>query len=160
MLWLLLLRESGWLVMRSPTTRWCVSKSRRCCRNWAAFRHSLCDPSLVSRIEKKLYTRFNECFIILQLVSSLGRDKGLSSAFLCLDVQIDITGKNSATYHQLFIRKLLYKKLSGWEKIFKGTFLVGVTSHCAVPIYGHIDATRTEHLWVRYISHRTSQTRT
>ena len=31
---------------------------------------------------------------------------------------------------------------------------------CAVPIHGHIDATCTEHLWVRYISHATSLMRT
>ena len=31
---------------------------------------------------------------------------------------------------------------------------------CAVPIHGHIAATCTEHLWVRYISHETSLMRT
>ena len=36
---------------------------------------------------------------------------------------------------------------------FLKTFL---NYYCAVPIHGHIDATRTENLWVRYISHATS----
>ena len=31
---------------------------------------------------------------------------------------------------------------------------------CAVPIHGHTDAIRTEHLWVRSISHGILQTRT
>ena len=32
--------------------------------------------------------------------------------------------------------------------------------YCAVPIHGHITASRTEHLWVRYICHGTSLMRT
>ena len=45
MLWLLLLRESGWLVMRSPTTRRCDSESMF--RNWAAFRQRWQIPDLI-----------------------------------------------------------------------------------------------------------------
>ena len=48
----------------------------------------------------------------------------------------------------------------GWEKNCSSVAWVLLLTLCAVPIHGHIAASRTEHLWVRHICHETSLMRT
>ena len=87
-------------------------------------------------------------------IASLGKTYYKNTFEMCFTCWIYFVGQGIEMNRKIVVKQKNIALFQGHEwNIYTTTLEV-----CGVPIHGHIDATCTEHLWVRYISHATSLT--